>query len=275
MRWSHGDSGVVTRTPGSHGPGEMVVDVTEPVTTDDAPIGAPSGQQVSSTAANVGAGLALVGVVVVSYLSMVWMSSSLKFFVGGTDLADFKTQRATGTVALVLLGVLIVIAVTSVVKGGTGARVTAGIAVVFGMVGVGVFGLLTYSAQQNIHELTPDPPAEAEPTCGPDFRPPFFGPDDTFRACDADAKAALAAAQDVVVALADAPSTADALRRAMSDAGLEEAHVHDYGEASVTVRWVAAPIACAVVTGDVTGWHATATEVLMDGGCSNHPAGTG
>lgn len=251
-----------------------MVAVTEPVTTDDAPIGTRSGQAASSTAANVGAGLALVGVVVVSYFSLVWMSSSLKFFVGGTDLADFKTQRTSGTVALVLLGVLIVIAVASIVKGGTGARVTAGIAVVLGIVGVGVFGLLTYSAHENIDELTPDPPAAAEPTCGPEFQPPFFGPDDTFRACDADAKAALAAAQDVVVALADAPSTADALRRAMSDAGMEEAQVHDYGEASIIVRWVAAPIACAVVTGDATGWHASVTEVLMDGGCSSHPAGT-
>ena len=251
-----------------------MVAVTEPVTTHDAPAGGQSGQQVSSTGANAAAGLALVGVVVVSYLSMVWMSSSLKFFVGGADLADFKTQRTSGTVALVLLGVLMVIAVASIVKGGTGARVTAGIALVLGMVAVGVFGLLTYSAQESIDERTPAPPVAAEPTCGPDFLPPFFGPDDTFRACDADAEVARAAAQDVVVALSDAPPTVDALRRAMSDAGMEQARVHDYGEGSVAVRWAAAPIACAVVTGDASGWHASATEVLMDGGCSNRPAGT-
>ena len=235
----------------------------------------PKASSVSSPAASVGAGIALVGVVVVSYLSVAAvLGSAPNVFGDPASLADLKAQRTAGTVAIVLLIALVVVAAVSAAKGGTGARVAAGIAIVLGIGGVGIFGLLTWSAQDTIDERTPAPPAAAEPTCGPDYHPPFFGPDDTFRACDVDAEAALAAAQHVVAALADAPPTVDHLRQAMVEAGLERPSVYDDDGTRVRGIWTPAPMACAVVIGDSTGWHASATEVFMDGGCSDRPAGS-
>lgn len=223
-----------------------------------------------------GAGLALVGMVVVSYFSMASFLGSSLHFGKKADLADYEAQLTTGTVAIVVLVALIVIAAVSAAKGGTGARVAAGIAIVLGIMGVGLFGILASGAQGAINDLTPAPPAAAEPTCGPDYSPPFFGPGDTLRACAADAEAALAAAQQVVAALTDAPLTSDALRQTMSDLGLELPIIDGDDGTRVRGAWGAAPIACAVVTGDSTGWHASTTEVLADGGgCSDRPAGAG
>lgn len=234
-----------------------------------------SGQAVSSTAPNVGAGLALGGVVVVSYFSMASFLGSVSIFGGGLDLADYEAQRTTGTVAIFLLVALIVIAAVSAAKGGTGARVAAAVAIVLGIMGVGVFGILASGAQESIYDLTPTPPAAAEPTCGPDYHPPFFGPGDTLRACADDAEEALAAAQHVVAGLTDAPVTVEALQQALSDSGLEQLDVHGDDGTGVRVVWGAALMACAVVTGDSTGWHAEATELLADGGCSDRPADAG
>lgn len=200
---------------------------------------------------------------------------SVPIFSGGADLADYEAQRTTGTVAIFLLVALIVIAAVSAAKGGTGVRVAAGIAIVLGIMGVGLFGILASVAQGSIYDLTPAPPATAEPTCGPEYLPPIFGPEGTLRACADDAEEALAAAQQVVAALTDAPPSVDALRRALSDMGLGQLDVHGVDGTSVEVIWAAAPIACAMVTGDSTGWQASATEVLADGGCSDRPAGAG
>lgn len=221
------------------------------------------------------AGLSLVGVVLVSYFSIgSILGSALHFFGEQPDLADFKAQRTAGTVAVVVLLPLIVIAAVSAVKGQTGARVAAGFAIVVGIAGVGLFGLVAASAHQTIDERTPDPPAAAAtgPTCGREYLPPFFGPDDTFRACDAEAEEALTEAQQIAAALTGAPPTVDALRQALSDAGLD-VPVGDLDGTRVRAAWMGAAIACAVVVGDSTGWHASATEVLMDGGCSDRPAG--
>lgn len=235
----------------------------------------PRVQSVGTRVANVGAGLSLVGVVLVNYFSLVSVLSSVQFY-RDMYLADYKDRRTTGAVAVAVLLTLIVIAVVSAVKGGTGARVAAGFTIALGVVGVGVFGLLAASAQQTIDERTPNPPAEAVagPTCGPEYLPPFFGPDDTFRACDADAEEALTEAQQIAAALTGAPPTVDALRQALSDAGLD-LPVRSLDGTRVRAAWGAADIACAVVIGDSTGWHASATEVLMDGGCSDRPAGAG
>ena len=237
------------------------------------PSAAPSIEQPGG-AWTAGAALSLVGMVVVSYVAMaIVLNSSPNLYGEGAKVGADESQRTTGVVAIVMLATLMVFAAVSAVKGGTGARVTAGFAITLGIAGVGWFGILTMSAHQTIVESTPAHPAAQEPTCGPDYQPTFLGPDDTFRACDADAEVALAAAQRVVATLTDVPPTVDALRRAMVDAGMEQPYVHVYGDTDVKGRWVAAPIACAVVTGDATGWHASATEVLMDGGCSDHPAG--
>ena len=130
------------------------------------------------------------------------------------------------------------------------------------------------STLDNIADSRPAPPAAAEPTCGPDYHPPFFGPGDTLRACPADAETARAAAQQVVDALTGSAPTVDALRRALSDAGLEDLKVQGDDGTRVEAIWGAAPITCAVVTGDSTAWHASATELFADGGCSRRPAST-
>ena len=219
------------------------------------------------------AAMSLAGVVIAAALFIVEViSSSVRFWGGTLGLGDIAARRSTSIAAIVVLLAFVVIAVVSAVRGSTAARVVAGFAIVLGVAGAGLFGIGVWADQRTIDAAAPDPPTAAPVTCGPEYRPEVYGGDDTWRSCPEDAAAALASAQEVADTLLGVDPSVQALRDSMLEAGIEQPSVVG-DDGSVHGFWVTKQRVCAVVIGDASGWFASATELLVDGGCSNRPAG--
>lgn len=217
--------------------------------------------------------LSLVGVVITAALFMLGVLA-ISFRLWGVTLepGEIETRRSTSIAAIAVLLAFVVLAVISAVRGSTAARVVAGFAVVLGVAGAGWFGVGVSADQRTIDAAAPDPPATAPVTCGPEYRPPVDGGGDTWRSCPEDAAAALASAQEVADSLHGVDPTVQALRERMLEGGIEQPSVVG-DDGSVHGFWVTSQRVCAVVIGDASGWIASATELLVDGGCSDRPAG--
>ena len=219
------------------------------------------------------AAMSLAGVVIAAALFIVEViSSSVRFWGGTLGLGDIAARRSTSIAAIVVLLAFVVIAVVSAVRGSTAARVVAGFAIVLGLASAGLFAVGVWADQRTIDAAAPAPPAPAAVTCGPEYRPPVYGGGDTWRSCPADAASALASAQGVADSLHGVDPTVQVLRDRMLEAGIEQPSVVG-DDGSVHGFWVTKQRVCAVVIGDASGWFASATELLVDGGCSNRPAG--
>ncbi|MGN6272050.1 MAG: hypothetical protein ACTHMQ_03060 [Protaetiibacter sp.] len=213
----------------------------------------------------------VVFTVFIPFLAFAGVIGAASLFGGTQSDADKVTSFAWSLAAVVSLVIAFVLAVVAAMAGGRAARILVCITVPLSLVGLIVFGAMTASFGDRLPQAT-TPPIVAEPDCGPDSRPPFYGADSRYSPCDD----ALAIAEELLPAISAALPTdevtiesLDAAAQALtSDGRLPDgiyrgSYAFDNGD--VVARWNPAPVTCIVAEWQNDSWNVRVTGALVEG----------
>ena len=213
----------------------------------------------------------IVFTVFIPFLAFAGVIGAASWFGSTQSDADKVTSFAWSLAAVISLVIAFVLAVVAAMAGGRAARILACVTVPLTLVGLVFFGALTASSADRLPQATTSPIA-AEPDCGPDSRPPFYGADSRYSPCD-DARAlaeellpSISAAlptDDVTIESLDATAQALTSDGRLPDGIYRGSYAFENGD--VVARWNPAPVTCIVAEWQNDSWNVRVTGALVEG----------
>lgn len=214
----------------------------------------------------------VVFTVFIPFLALAGVIGAASWFGSAQSDADKIESFAWSLAAVISLVIAFVGALVAAMAGGRAARILACITVPLTLGGLVFFGALTASSGDRLPHATTPPPIFAEPDCGPDSRPPFYGADSRYSPCEdalAIAEGLLPAisaalpAEGVTVETLDATAEALASDGRLPDGIYRGSYAFDNGD--VVARWNPAPVTCIVAQWQNDAWDVRVTGALVEG----------